>query len=61
MAPDLTLGHQGQFVVAGKEVWAVSDLFTTTNPQLFDKGHGVGGVGEFGNDGEDSSLLLTSS
>ena len=43
---DLTLGHQGKFVVTGKEVWAVSDLFTTPDPQLFDKGHAMGGVCE---------------
>ena len=46
MTPGLTLGHQGQFVVAGKEVWAVSDLFTTPDPQLFDKGRAMGGVCE---------------
>ena len=46
MTPGLTLGHQGQFVVAGEEIWAIPHLFTTPDPQLFDKGHGVGGVCE---------------
>ena len=35
--------RQCQFVVAGKEVWAVSHFFTTPDPQLFDKGRAVGG------------------
>ena len=46
MTPGLSLSHQGQLVVAGKEVGAVSDLVTATDPQLFDKGEGVGGVRE---------------
>ena len=46
MTPGLTLGHQGQFVVAGKEVWAIPHFFTATDPQLFDEGHAMGGVCE---------------
>ena len=46
MTPGLTLGHQGQFVVAGKEVGSVPHLFTATDPQLFDEGRAMGRVGE---------------
>ena len=46
LTPGLTLGHQGQLIVAGKEVWAVSDLFTATDPQLFEKDRAMGRVCE---------------
>ena len=46
MTPGLTLGHQSQLIVAGKEVGSVPHFFTTPDSQLFDKGNGVGGVCE---------------
>ena len=42
----ISLRHQCQFVVAGKEVWAVPYFFTAPDPQLFDKGRAMGGVCE---------------